>query len=659
MNRCVISLLALAACDPRTGEVAVAAPTATRAVVDHAVKGVPHGGPIMQVAVTETADAALTFDVLSSLRLWPALDGMRPPVPIVASAPIELALGHAGTDLLAAIRDDSNSVTLLRLGRDGAVHGRAQLSGELGYDQVIAIDDGVLARTPDQAIEWFSADGELRGKVVAEPGQRIQAIATRHGGAAALVRDGATTQLRWLELGKRIAWRNIQVLPAARGSAFAVSPDHHRVAVVDDSTGIVLVYELGLQPAAIIHGTRVNAESVSLGFTDNDHAAVIGSRLEWHVIAPADDAWANTAAMPVPPQVTGGAVGDGVAVTGIFDMLALSNKASTRYLGYAAAGAGTMTTVGNEVLVGFTGTHFAWLDSNLTLKRQIELQTSERRFATAFALDEHHLVEETNTPANKYHLAIVDVDNHESLPVGDFGVPERIEYFADIGVLAVVTRGDPVRRYKVDFAKHAVTEMPTLDINFKGSFAALRLLDPEHADGIVAIALGWPSEYAEHYRLDTYRMERGKLVKQSRRFDGTLARIDGDGTIYTIEGGRVTVQRGAQKLASFMLAPGARPLLSFDSKHTRVALLEGRDVVLRDLTGAQKWRTPVWGGSQVLFAPDDKHVIVRASAGLVVLDAASGERTAMECGWGFGIQTTAPLFRSSNTEPVCEDSTLP
>ena len=57
-------------------------------------KGVPHGGVITEVAITEKADAALSFDNLLGIRLWPTLDGTRPPVPVTANAPRQLALAQ-------------------------------------------------------------------------------------------------------------------------------------------------------------------------------------------------------------------------------------------------------------------------------------------------------------------------------------------------------------------------------------------------------------------------------------------------------------------------------------------------------------------------------------------------------------------------------------
>ena len=46
---------------------------------DPIAKGIPHGGLIAEVAIAEEADAALTYDTLLGVRLWPTLDGTRPP----------------------------------------------------------------------------------------------------------------------------------------------------------------------------------------------------------------------------------------------------------------------------------------------------------------------------------------------------------------------------------------------------------------------------------------------------------------------------------------------------------------------------------------------------------------------------------------------------
>ena len=73
----ILVLALLAAGCGRTDDVAVAAPASPAPASaapaapkpDPIVKGVPHGGQITQVAMTEAGDAALTFDTVGGVRL--------------------------------------------------------------------------------------------------------------------------------------------------------------------------------------------------------------------------------------------------------------------------------------------------------------------------------------------------------------------------------------------------------------------------------------------------------------------------------------------------------------------------------------------------------------------------------------------------------------
>src|ERR1041385_5487789 len=151
---------ACAACNPGESPAIASASSPTAPAIPAGItappiaKGIPHGGMINEIAITESADAALTVDNMGNVRLWPTLDGTRPPVPVNANAPKQLALAHAGHDLLAVILDDAGTVHALRLGLDGSVHGRASLPGP--YVQALALESGILVRTADHAIEWYA-----------------------------------------------------------------------------------------------------------------------------------------------------------------------------------------------------------------------------------------------------------------------------------------------------------------------------------------------------------------------------------------------------------------------------------------------------------------------------------------------------------------------
>src|SRR5262245_60147358 len=54
----------------------------------------PHGSRIVNVAVADTGDAALTADVLGELRLWPTLDGTREPVVVRGPRARQLAIAR-------------------------------------------------------------------------------------------------------------------------------------------------------------------------------------------------------------------------------------------------------------------------------------------------------------------------------------------------------------------------------------------------------------------------------------------------------------------------------------------------------------------------------------------------------------------------------------
>lgn len=72
-----------------------------------------------------------------------------------------------------------------------------------------------------------------------------------------------------------------------------------------------------------------------------------------------------------------------------------------------------------------------------------------------------------------------------------------------------------------------------------------------------------------------------------------------------------------------------------------------------DARGVERWRRPVWKAGPVAWSLDDRTLFVAADGGAAIsFDAATGERLAMRCGWGFGLydrEVTASL----NTPSAC------
>lgn len=667
-------LLALCAagCGQPTEQVAAAATAAPVAPpkADPVVKGVPHGAHILEVAVTEEGDAAVTFDNVGDMRLWPALDGSRTPVPITAVAPHELALGHAGRDLLAAVLDDAGSVRLMRLGRDGSMRGQVQLPADVAYKQVVAVDDGVLVRSDDQTIEWFAADGTSRGRLVAEPSRRIQAIAARKGQAFAVVTaaneaaggDGGLTtaaELDWLlMMGGKLTWGASTALPATvRNGLVALSPSHQRVAVVDEKFQLT-VYELGLVPVKL--GEQMFASDAgNLGFVDDDHVAVMGfSSVQWwvkpHKPAAGSDPWAGVQSPPPTPQTmqitSGGAIADNLAVTPFGAALALTNTAKVQYLGYKEHGVGNLAVGPTSMAMAMTGSHVVWLDDKLAIQREVELRPeSTSTWIYATPIGDHHLI--TQTPfEGKYKVELVDVDSKERrADLGTYTSVERVDFAPDSNLLGVSSYGK-IDRFQLDLAATTAAKLPALEV--RGSLSTLRVFDPAKTGGITAITIGWDRDYDEYYTLTIYRTQ-GK-PKKVKRFSSRLVDIHDNGIMYTQDGSTIQMQRGDEKLGKLTIEH-ASSVVAVNSDGSRFAVQADNDVVVTDAAGAVQWKRPLWGAAQLVFSKDDKHLAVRANGGLVLLSAATGEREAMECGWSFGLMTTPPNTNALASPPVCED----
>jgi hypothetical protein len=659
MTRTSLLLLVFVAACGRPDELAVpvAAATPAPAKVDPIAKGVPHGGAIMQVALTDKGDAALTFDNTGGVRLWPALDGSRTPVPLSVVAPDQLALAHAGRDLLAAILDEAGSVRVMRLGRNGSVRGDVQLPADIAVKQVIAIDDGVIVRREDHAVEWFSADGELRGRLVAEPASRIQTLAARRDQAVAIVTNGTTYEMRWLTMTNgKLTWDSKYELPTAvSGDLFALSPSKRRIAFVD-AQQLLAVYDLGLVPTRV-GNTAFGGGMIEIGFVDDDHVALMNDRLTWWSMPtkPAKDPWEVTSPpMPSPSTMMrseGGAVADVGVVMGFGAALSITDTYAVKYLGYREHGVGNLGTAGNALWVGMSGTHYVWLDDQLAVQREIELRPNESGpWIYATPISDRHVI--TQVPfEGKYKVELVDVDKRDQpVHIGTFTSVDRIDFTAGILGIAAASK---IHRYKLDVATSAVTPLDALKT--RGSQVSMRVFDPAKSGGITAVTVGWASDYDELYTLTIYSEQH--KPKQIRKFKGRVIDIDDQANIFVVDGNEIQTRHGETKLASFKLEHiGSPTAVTVDG--SRFAVLIDNDIVVVDNQGSEQWRKPLWGTQQLMFTKDGKHLAVRANGGLVMLDARSGARTALECGWSFSLMTTPPPTNALAAAPVCEDPML-
>lgn len=634
----------------------------------HAVsiaKGVPHGGQIQTVAVTERGDAALTADSINGLRLWPALDGSRPPIPLaVPSHPEQLAIGHAGRDLLAVILDTAGGVTLIRVGLDGTVRTQAQLPGGPTYAEVAMLDDGLVARTVDHALEWYASDGTLRGRVEVAHGERVTDLASRRGRAAAVIATSEGTDLRWLSFGEKLRFDGTLRLPLTpRDNLLALAPTRRRIAFVDSHDAGVHVYDIDLLPIPV-KGAHVstNITHHTLGFVDDSRVAIVGHDISWWTQeqTAATDPWDTPSVKgSVALTATAASIGDDTVATPYHGSLALTRSMKTSYLGWSDIGNGVVQPIADHLVLTFNASRFAWLDNDLNLVRSLNLHDNRRPgdpWMYGTPIGPRHLLTQTHRDA-KSVVELLDVDKRDApVKIGEFAALERNEF--SNGVLAIVDSGT-LRRFRIDLETSAVEEItPPIRIA-PLQVSALRAFDPAKADGIAAIVYGWDSDHAHYGSLTVYRQVGAKITKEKvRRFEGQIQGSDADGTMYVLastKGGReLHVMRGSTIVRKAALT-GHGTASVFNPDATLFASRENVDVVVHDATGKERWRKQMWGVSALTFTSDSKRLVAAAPGGYVALDAATGEQVSRECGWNFGLHDAAPEVAALGFAPVCED----
>jgi hypothetical protein len=666
-------------CGHRDDASALAAPAPAVAGAANArpSAGVPHGSTVEVVAITEQADAAISADAIGGLRLWPSLDGTRPPIVIGGPIPEQLALAHAGDELVAGLLDQAGNVRVLRFAKDGSVRGRVQLPGDVAHEQVIAVDGGILVRRRDQSIERFDASGISRGRLVAEPGEQIGAIASRHGTVAALITSdvrGQAKRMRWIVGGDELRWGTTVTLPAAISSAVvALSPNQHRVAGIDVATSQLQVFELDPLPKPV-HGATVVAmpEGATVGFVDDDHVVVVRNATEsntpevqwWVVPSPSHDPWATTPATPPPaipePSSSGAAIGDGIVVTGFASGLAIGDSKRTRYLGWATLASGELSQVGARFVFSASSTKLTWLDADLAHVRDLDL-TTLTTFANnvGTAVGEHHVVVERKVDS-KYVVELVDLDRPgKPVDVGAFTSVDRIDFHAPTSVLAIA-EGRLVHRYQLALATSAVAALPSLAMTVQPQ--KIWLLDPTRAHGVIAVALGWGDD---GQKLQTFRTPVGRATTldpaSSVMVVMPVLLVDGAGTTYhsAVEPPTPLVaEHGRKEVARYDLDAAVTSVIdSHDA--TSLAVTTAHEVAMFAATGAKRWRHPMIDAVGALFDADDRRLIVRSQSGIVILDAATGAQVEAVCGWSFGLHDEPPAATTFGAPPVCEDTARP
>jgi hypothetical protein len=638
----------------------------------HEAMRAPHGGTIAFLAIADDGDVAITGDALGALRVWPSLDGTQPPVVVQAAQPTALAIGHAGNELVAAIRDQVGGLEIVRLARDGALLGRTQVRDDVAVDDVFVVGGDVLVLRADRTIARYDSRGAERGRIAADAGERVLAIAARRGGAIAMVgtNDSRTAAaFRWIALdGDRLRWGATVKLPAPITGAVALAPNKKRIAAQSAAEPArIVIYDLDPTPTAIVppHSITVVAERVGLGFADDDHLGVVGSVLAWWPVVAGTRGAGDASSTPIGGEV---AFGDGHAIAANMIGLAVSDPSRTQYLGYDKLAAGTIARAGSRLAISTSGVDIAWLDQHLDLVRSINVTKLRTEISWGIPVGEHHVVAMRRVD-NKFKVELWNVDTNANVELDGVESLQRVEVSRDLAMLALARQDGTIVRFALDLAHDKVKPLAPLDT--KMQLLQLQLLDPARDRGKVAIVVG--------YVTDKNGTTTGPRIAELRDRTGTApivaSRTD------TLVGSPLAIdQRGA---VWEVVGAQPEPDGTVDDQHqTVIAVLDGKEVArftarapvttvevapagdrvlvrgpfattMYAIDGKELWTVSMWGGGQLMLSPDGRTVYAQLPGGLVALDASTGKRVAVACAWGFGLHATPPPIGPFGLAPVC------
>ena len=660
--------------------------------VDPPPLGVPHGGSIQHVAVTEQADAAVSLDDIGGIRLWPALDGTREPIPIQLPNAREVAISHAGHDVLVAILDVAGSLRLIRYTREGVVRGAAQVPGEAAIELVVAIEGGVLVARSDRTIERYDEAGVLHGRIAMEPGEEIGALAARRDGAAVLtgyvavgktpaisggtrgIRPGSVVRtttpaeaLRWIDLADGLHWGSRVVLAAGFDlDQLAISPNHRRFAAVAQADHRLHIFDGTGSKATLVEGSFPNGISsddttMAIGFVDDDHAARASSGVEWWVASSADskiDPWHVDVTKLDIVASESAAIGDGLVVSGHGASLALHTMSASRFLGWRSLASGALaTTIAGSVTLD-DGQRLLVLDRRL--ERTSEIAFEGHGYAKPLGLwwiDANHAVMEQPAPsgsdeAQREQLELVDF-RHEArrVPLGTYAHVQRVAWNAEVRTLAVVGDGT-LERSRLDLETNTLVKLPAIKV--PATVEVMELLDPVRADGasLVVSRTDERGQLLGFWVSDTPTTDYRLPPNAGAVLEGLVVGTSPTGAIF-VENYQGVVMRRRTERKLFPHLQAER--VSTDRTGTRILVLYRGQVTLLGPSGTELWRQRVWGAQLALFSPDGTQVVIGTSGGIVALDANTGVRTAMACGFSFGLMTKPPETTPHRTVPVCEE----
>ncbi|MDX2090946.1 MAG: hypothetical protein SFX73_24010 [Kofleriaceae bacterium] len=618
----------------------------------------PHGGKITELAMTADGEAALSADVLGSVRLWPALDGSVEPHVVDLPAPKALAITRAPRGFLIAAIDGAGNLTVQVVDPRGSRVQRSSHAGDPAFEGMVAGAAGMFAWRADHTVVRFSDDGAISAQLAASPGERVRAVVCGGAHVVAVVEDPlGVLRVRRLQLGTGLAWGAL--VPLAEplfGRNGVLSPDGKLFAstrpLAQGGMSSIDVFDLTTGARLLAHPVR---GELAIGFaTTTRLAAAIGRRTMWvdlehpeHGSSAHGDELKNPFMQNAPLVAA-----SGVAIAAAYNELRISRPTEDRYLGYrftdafrAAAGPrGEIVIPANEraIVLGRDLRELRDLD-----RTTLGTNPGDVLAPLVWLADDTWFVQDFDVEVKKTRGRLVDVRKGTSTVLYESSSPSVVRFEPSTGLLTRVagtayeihklerTAGRLVPVHEGEFPRQGLVEViPVAPELAMGAQLAIvtnegrntEMLWCRQPDDLThctkAVTEGYPVAYARDGLVlvyDAYATRGTKAFRQGRQTSSMAADLIGsrwpspDGTIYV--------------------------------------LLTTHEVMLLELDGRARWRRALGGIHSALWASDGA-IVLLSRHGLVRVDPRTGEPLAARCGWKFELSPT-PHEPTANREPPC------
>jgi hypothetical protein len=591
------------------------------------------------LALSEDGSAALTSDSRGSVRVWPTLDGTREPIVLHGPVPIDLAIGHTATQLVAGLVDQAGALTVVHLDGEGHALDHVQAASEVLV--LHATTQGFLILTTDQRIELVSYAG-VRTTLPAK--ERVAALLYRNGRALVLHESSPKhVRGRWLELtpaGAGATWGDetaelaleAKHVDLARG---VLSPDHTRLAVAGPGDRL-LAFELASAVA-----TSLSTRCDPLGYLDDDTLACTdGSGIAFLDRSAKRLAYKRD----ISPEAV--AVGDHQLAFGVGESICLADPKTTHYLGYTVAAASQVRDSVSGLV--FSGGHHVFLtDDKLGFTKIIRGPSADDTTTVVDVLPlAPKIVASLLVTVESTHYLVI---NNRTVfdVVRDFD----IHFEPTTGLLAQASDG-ATRFMRLTDGKlgppfEIATSTSPLAIYFADSTGnpdVVFLTDPTLADGRVAMIVH-DKRVLELRDADLA----AKKIHASKSYDvaGAILAIDRAGHIFTRRN-KADVRLDVSAIVFAGTSEATATVPSPDGK--LVAFQSPSTIALFAIDGTLRWRVSS-RISSLAWTHDGR--LLALSGGSETLDLETGAPIDRRCGWGFGLSAT-PVDDATQADLVCE-----